>query len=61
MLKNKILLFSHEELPDQAEDQQSVKDLILEIIDFNRNYKRKPKKFRKLCSSYDHVQVEEDG
>lgn len=39
--------YDEEELPDYK-DPAIVKELIHEIINFNRNYKRKPKKFRKL-------------
>ncbi len=50
-LKNRILNFSYlEEGPLVGEEVQVGKDLILEIISFNKNYKRKPKKFRRTST-----------
>ena len=49
MLKNKILLFSYEdEEVEDYKDPVKVRELIEEVISFNKYYKRKPKKFRKL-------------
>lgn len=46
-LKNKILLFSHE---DEEISDEAVRALIQEVVDFNKRYKRKPKKLRKIGS-----------
>lgn len=44
-------MFSYEDQQKEYyQDEEAAKALIDEIIDFNRNYKRKPKKFRKLPS-----------
>jgi hypothetical protein len=49
VLKNKILMFSYEdEELDEYKDPVKVRELIEEVISFNKYYKRKPKKFRKL-------------
>ena len=49
VLKNKILLFSYEdEEVEDYKDPVKVRELIEEVISFNKYYKRKPKKFRKL-------------
>lgn len=50
-LKNKIIMFSYED--EHGEGREGLaRELIEEIVEFNRNYKRKPKKFRKIGSSY---------
>lgn len=41
-----------------GEEVQAGKDLIHEIISFNKNYKRKPKKFRRTSTqNYDTLEV----
>jgi hypothetical protein len=61
-LKNKILLFSYEDQQQEYyQDEEAAKALIDEIIDFNRNYKRKPKKFRKMPSLGPDCEEKTDG
>jgi hypothetical protein len=44
-------MFSYEEEQEMnGETEQVTKDLILEIINFNKNYKRKPKKLRRTST-----------
>ena len=49
-LKNKIIMFSYdeEEEDEGKEEEERAVSLIKEINGFNKNYKRKPKKFRRL-------------
>ena len=48
-LKNKIIMFSYdEEEEDEGKEEERAVGLIKEINGFNKNYKRKPKKFRRL-------------
>jgi hypothetical protein len=54
-LKNKILLFSHE---DEEISDEAVRALIQEVVDFNKRYKRKPKKLRKI-GSLEYIEGEE--
>lgn len=44
-------MFSYEDEQGEGRDGLA-RELIEEIVEFNRNYKRKPKKFRKIGSSY---------
>ncbi len=54
-MKNKILLFSHE---DEEISDEAVRALIQEVVDFNKRYKRKPKKLRKI-GSLEYIEGEE--
>ena len=47
VLKNRILMLTHEEAA-QEEDESQMRQMIEEVTSFNRRYKRKPKKFRKV-------------
>jgi hypothetical protein len=52
-------MFSYQEEEALSEaGEQAAKELIMEIIGFNRNYKRKPKKFRRTSThNYDTLEV----
>ena len=49
------MLFSHE---DEEISDEAVRALIQEVVDFNKRYKRKPKKLRKI-GSLEYIEGEE--